>query len=258
LYISDNQLSKHYLKLDMPTVNPVVDDQGNYLGSTISHHPAEATTDNSGRVKGFSNDYYEDNQGQTHHRFQDVELESDSPSAFNFLDYTDALIASTPDLKPAIEWAGNSNAFTPQEIEEYNIAVENEDLDAVNAFFDRLIPLYHEHGEALLNQEDTKSQEELEEEYEDSLDEWYVNLDSEGVIDQTLKELQNTTFTNDDISTMNAAMSQVDGIQAEVLAMGIAVGNGEISMEEAILELSQEYGDSAVTAAYFNVLNLIN
>jgi hypothetical protein len=57
---------------------------------------------------------------------------------------------------------------------------------------------------------------------------------------------------------MNAAMSQVDGIQAEVLAMGIAVGNGEISMQDAILELSQEYGDSAVTAAYFNVLNLIN
>lgn len=240
----------------MPTVSPVVDSEGNYVGSSISHHAAEATTDNSGRVKGWQNDYYEDNQGDTHHRFQETQLEGESES-FDFISYSDSLIEATPNLKSAITWASNNPVFSDAELADYNQAIQNEDLGAINAFIERLLPLYEEANLSSSTEEDN---EEETEEFDET--DYYLQLEENGVIDSTLDELTSEEFVIDSQGEeqLSAVMDSFEEGTAEhtIAEMGLMVASGEIDMIEAIELVTEQFGDAAAATAYYRLQNILN
>jgi uncharacterized LabA/DUF88 family protein len=239
----------------MPTVNPVVDEQGNYLGSTISHHGADAATDNSGRVKGWQNDYYEDNQGETHHRFSEAELR-DEGGDFNFESYTDALMEATPNLRNAISWASNNPVFSEAELADYNQAIQNEDLGAINAFIERLLPLYEEASET----SDVEDSSEEPEEFDET--DYYLQLEESGVIDETLDELiaEDYVIDSEGEQQLSAVLESFPEGSAEhaIAEMGLRIADGSIDMTEAIELVTQQFGDAAAATAYFRLQSIMN
>lgn len=243
------------------TVEPAYDADGNYVDSVVRGHANDAATDHTGQSKGWQNDYYEDAQGNTHHVFENVSLEDEtSPQGFDFDDYQSSLLQSIPNLYDAIDWAVESPSISQEERDAYNQAVDNEDLSGIHAFIERLMPLYEQ---ALAEEGYQETDEEPSEEETDLTDEeFYEQLDAEGLIDQNLDYLMDEDFslTEEEADRLDSIRYAFDEGTPEhsIAVCGAQVLNGEITMEEAIDLVTQEFGDVAATKAYFNLQQLLN
>ena len=244
-------------------VDPAYDNEGNYAGSVIVGNPRDNAVDNSGRVKGWEQDYFQDYYDQVHHHFENVELQDESsPQHFEMSDYEQALVESIPNLVDAINWAESAANFTDEELEAYNQALDNQDLGAINAFYERLMPLYYQ----ALEEAGETPEESVEDDSEvdlDSLsdDEFYQAIEAEGIVDETLDELIDPDYSLDEdaVDQLETVTSVFDEGTCEhhIAAAGIAVANGKITMEEAITLVTEQFGDAQAAKAYFELQSIL-
>ena len=240
------------------TVSPEYDADGNYAGSSISHHPNDAVTDQSGRVKNWEQDYYQDSRGETHHHFSETELMDERKSAtdFDIDSYQQALTEAYPGLEAAIRWVETAPEFTDEDLQAYNKAFDNQDLSAMHEFYERLLPAFYA---SQVEQQEQVEQEDFDEDQADpELEEWFDALEEDGVINEHIEKLAYHEFSEDEIFQMEQAISSASGPEQEVLQMGIAVGNGQLTIDEAIAHITDQYGDQVAAAAYFNVIHTLS
>ena len=240
------------------TVNPEFNSDGDYVGSSIFTHPNDAATDTSGRVKDWEQDYYQDSKGELHHHFSETELMDERNGAsFDIDAYQQALTEAIPNLEAAIRWVENAPEFTDEDLQAYNQAFDNHDLDAMNAFYERLMPAFYASQQA---QEEPQNPE--EESYEDMSDEEvYDTLEEEGVIDDTLDYLMDEEFTlsQDEVSQLETVSSVFEegSCEHEIANVGLAVAAGEIDMDDAIELVTDKFGDVAAAKAYFKLQSIL-
>ena len=247
------------------TVEPAYDSEGNYVDSVIKAHPNDAATDHNGMSRGWENDYYQDEFGQTHHLFEDTQLADPSePQSFDFDDYQTNLEQTIPHLYEAIQWVADTEAIPIEELEAYNQAIDNEDLATMHMFYERLLPLYEQAmAEQGIDLEETEDIEQFfdDEEVSDD-DEFYQNLEEEGVIDQTLDYLMDEDFelSQSQIYALDSVTyAYEEGTPEHAIAtVAMDVATGYTSMEDAIAQVCETYGDVAAAKAYFSLQQLLN
>ena len=232
---------------------PIYNDEGDVVDfQVISHRQGNAHLN--------TQDYIEQPDGSFKHVFQDVSLESDkqdvSPMNFQMSSYQQALVEAMPDLPAAIQWVENSPDFTVEELEEYNQALDNNDLDAINRFYERLLPLYRQ---AVAEQ----SQQSESYEYDDTdaddseLTEWYEDL-SDDLIADTVDEIMETTeFSDEQIHMMGTLSDDFEEGTPEnqILLAGQLIAQGELSPSDAMEQIIEMYGEAEAARAYFYLQN---
>lgn len=239
-------------------IDPVFNDDGDYVGSQVHQHSSSSHVDHNGMVKNWESDYYEDSKGQIHHHFEDTVLEDErsSPTDFQMDSYQQALVESIPNLESAIRWVEQSPSFTEEELVAYNQALDNQDLDALHAFYERLMPLYYE---AL--QESQEAPEEVSEDVEMSDEEVYETLEQEGVIDETIDYL-----IADDFELSEQQVDQLDTVaevfsentaEHQIANVGMSVARGDLTMDEAITIVTEQFGDVEAARAYFKLQSIL-
>lgn len=219
----------------MVTINPVVSDSGEYLGSEIAESRSGWSSSD--------NDIVERSDGSRAHIFGDVEL-SDEVDGFDFDAYAADLRSAYPALDNAVEWASRTGA-AGFDVDGYNNAIDVEDLEAINAYAEKLIALYEEAA----TQEEVDTNEEPTE-----LEEWYNEIDSE-VIDATVDEIADADYTYEQVSQMEELAEQYapGSTESTILSLGVAIGNGEMSGEEALQWALENFNEAELTRAYFHL-----
>jgi hypothetical protein len=219
----------------MVTINPITSETGEYLGSEI--------VDNRQGWQSSDADIIERADGSRAHIFGDVELDSDN-EGFSFDSYAADLRVAFPQLDSAIAWAAQSGA-PGFDIQGYNNAVDVEDLEAINAYSERLIGLYEE---ALQSQE----VEESEDEESTDLDVWFEENITDEYIDETIDEISDVSYTYEQGEQMQDLQENYapDTPEHFLLELGQAITNGEISGEEAIQYALQSFSEAEVARAY--------
>ena len=146
------------------TVSPVYseDESGNQQLADFTidgGHVSDVGRD--GQVRDWEFDYQEDSEGRIHHLFSDVELESDKADQgvhFDEEEYFGALIESTPQLRPAQDWA--SENLSDELLGWYNSQIDSQDISDVNNAITWLLDQYNQRSET----EDYESESEPVEE----------------------------------------------------------------------------------------------
>lgn len=67
-------------------------------------------------------------------------------------------------------------------------------------------------------------------------------------------------FSDDMVSEMAAAIdtNQLNHVEENILRIGLAVYQGDISMEDAIEAITEDYGDVKAATNFYSVLNKIS
>ena len=116
---------------------------------------------NDGQVRGWQNDYYEDGEGELHHRFEDVELNDESdPMSFDEDEYVELLLESNPKFYHAQQWAIDN--MSEEELEEYNRLIDTSDLDDLHMAMDWLVEQYEKFADFTEDSEPEQVEEEEE------------------------------------------------------------------------------------------------
>ena len=144
--------------------------------------------------------------------------------------------------------------FNAEEKAEFNNAVNTQDLDAINAFIERLMPAYEQ---AVAESEVEQTTEETD--TVTQIEEWYEGLSDE-FIDEQVDQLYDQEFSSQDVELMSTLQTQYepDSPHHKILYAGQQIANGVISIDEAIDLVTQEYGEAAAVAAYVELQHLIN
>ena len=236
---------------------PVFNDQGEVVDFEVINH-------RQGSARMQTQDYLEQSDGSYRHVYQDVQLESDQQdvSSMNFqMDaYQQALVDSIPNLQDAIQWVEHSPDFTAEELQEYNTALDNQDLDAINRFYERLMPLYHK---AMAESQESQQQPEPtdEEDLENingNIEEWFDNL-SDDFIDGVVDDLYEQNFTSEQVQIMDSLSAQYDDDSAhhDILEFGQQIAQGVMTLDDAIETLIASYGEAVTAAAYIELQHMI-
>jgi hypothetical protein len=231
----------------MTTINPVVDSQGNYLGSEIV-----------GERQGWQSsdsDIIERNDGSRAHIFGDVEL-SDEVEGFNFDSYAETLRSAYPTLDSAIAWAAQGGAVG-LDVDAFNRAIDTENLEALNENIERLTQLYQEALVTQQQQEETTEETDTE---PTELDEWFAENMTEEVITQTVNEISSAEYSEEQVDQMAELRESyaADSPQALILNLGTAMGLGEASGQDAIEYALSQFSEAELAAAYFELTNILN
>ena len=233
----------------MATVSPVMDDRGNVLDFQVDtgNRPTGNVTPD--------HDFIQDSQGNYKHIFQDVTIESDlddTGNRFHDGEYLQALTQINPDLKAATEWAKTSELVDDDFVRQWDVALNCEDLDVLNQMTEKLLELYRSNQDApqVIDEDDHRQA---------SIDEWYEELPDD-FIEGTIEHLQDTEFSAQQAGEMDALAHTYDegSVHRAILEVGQDVYNGSISMSEAIIEISDAYGEPAAIAAYLELHSLLN
>ena len=227
----------------MPTISPVYDDKGNVRDFSVDsgHRPTDS-----------GNDFFENEHGELKHRFQETTLASDE--GFQQADYESLLYQEYPDLASAQQWA--SNAMSHEDLSEYNNAINSGDLDKVHNQIQWLLDRYQTEVEAdeAIRPNDSEDTDPYE-----AIEDWYDELTDE-LVDATVGELLETSFSEDEATEMEHMMSTYDEgtAQSAVLEMGVAIARGEISQADAIRQVTDSFGEARAFAAYLELQQLFN
>lgn len=226
-------------------VTPAVNSDGQFIG-------ADVTPRSEGLWKGSENDYVVDQQGQTHHVMENVTIEEDQPGGWNYDEYISDIVSITPGLNAALAWAG-SGGVDREWAQEFNASVEAQDLQGLNEKLDTLMNLYQ--AAATQPDKDDVPQEDNSE----NLSEWYDQID-----DSTLDGLTDQLFEMELGESEAAAMEQAaenfapDSAEAAILQAGIDISNGLSSVEEALQDICDQYGEPAALSAYLRLVQVLN
>jgi hypothetical protein len=227
------------------TVSPSVDAEGNYTGSSIEQHSEGLWKGDQGYIQLDNGDYT--------NAFADVEIEEDDSSAFQEDSYVDALVESVggrAQYNAMTEWAYQTQS--PDVIEWFNSCIDSDDLNQLNQAIEWLANQYAEaNAEALAEASVTSEEESLEDTDPTDVDEWFETISDE-VIDAELDTLLTYEFGEQEAEQLESAAQYFDAntTEASVIMYGIAVANGQVSIEDAIQQVTDSYGESEAYRAY--------
>lgn len=222
-------------------VNPVVSEDGSYLGSEIETHSEGLYKQDQG--------YVQTSDGRVQHAFQDVELEDEYAlqGGFDFESYAESLAEVTPELGQMIRWAASGEAYG-FDARSFNDAVDSQDLNEINKGLEQLALLYRDaHPDQPLPTSRNEASEELTD--EDESDEPQVD---ESYVQQELETLRNTTYTEEQVEYMADVQAEYDEGSTEsfLLELGQVIGRGEMTFDEALNYAMQHVPTEQLITAY--------
>ena len=106
---------------------------------------------------------------------------------------------------------------------------------------------------------EVETNEDSDESEFDEVDEWYDSLSDE-VLDETVEAILDMDITADEVQRMGEMATQYDEDSAQnaILMAGQLVGLGRMTIEDAIDEITETFGESRAAAAYFELSNRFN
>ena len=130
-----------------------------------------------------------------------------------------------------------------------------DDLDLLNRMTEQLLELYRSSS----SQPESIQSEDQEYDEESAVNEWYDEL-PEDYIDETVEYLQDLDIDPEQAQAMDALSYtyDADSVQRAILAAGQGVYEGNMSMADAIIEITDTYGEPAAFAAYVELHSLLN
>ena len=212
------------------TVNPVYSDDASEQSIVdLEVIGSRNAVGNDGLVKNWQNDYYEDSQGQLHHRFEEVELNDESDlTSFDEDEYIELLIDSNPVFPHALQWA--SENMSESELEEYNRLIDTSDLDDLHMAMDWLVEQYQMFGDASEADEPEQVEEDLVEEELTESDKMAINA----AVHQLNQSEALDYMVDDWMEQGEIAEQSGDETYAAVAAATAAFHAGEVTAQEAI------------------------
>lgn len=215
------------------TISPVIseDQYGREVVTDFSVDSGrESAVGRDGQVRGWENDYYEDDQGVMHHRFSETELQEDD-NTFDEDEYIGALLESNPVISDAIAW-GTDNL--PQEwLDQYNQQIDSGSLDDLHEALEWLLQQYAEHGN-VAEVKDESEEEESEDLTFDDLSEEEKEAVELVVSDLYVQEPQGTETADKWQYAAQEAEESGDTPYALVAAVTAAFHQGKMTSEEAV------------------------
>ena len=211
----------------------------------------QGVLDNKGQVVGMDGDYYEDEYGQTHHHFEDVEITDDyDADEYNDSEYIAALHESVPGLAEAVEWC--AEGFTADEAEWYNEMIDSDDPDDLHEAIDYLLTKWME---AALDEEMEADANEEGEDIDES--EWSTEQSEQLVaVSESLMATEPGGYEQAEYwqEFCDSAAAAGDEVLAGVAAATACFHDGEITAEEAIEYVIQNFPPNEVERAW-NYIN---
>jgi hypothetical protein len=225
-------------------VNPEVDVEGNYLGSSIE-------TKGEGYWKGDQSElFHQDVYGNTTHVFDGVEIEDPEGTPYQDSDYLEALVqlhGGDAQFQTKLAWAADN--VDPSRVAWFNEALDKGDTNSLNEAFDWLSGEY----EAALDAPEEETEEVTE------IDDWFETVSDE-VLDAEIDNLLSAEFGESEVEQLESAAQYFDAGTAEsaIIMYGLSVAAGQISMEDAIEQVTSSYGEAATYHAYTQLQQLLN
>ena len=234
--------------------------QVNYDSETGETYVVQQRSGFDGSKPHNQQDYYQDNYGNTRHRFEDVTY-NEELAADPIRDDYESWRTET-----YMELYGGQERY--QEMVSYAEANwDQTDIDAFNAVMDSDDPARIEEALAHLNDMfsehlDGGSERPLEDSKTDEPDddiEWFMSLDDE-VLETTVDDLMDSTITPEQDSQMASLQTQYEPESAhyEILAVGQQVAAGHLEMSDAIEMVIDSFGEASAARAYFELQNILS
>ena len=221
----------------MPTVTPVADSNGNIVDFSV-------LDGNEGAWKQANDNFVEFQDGSIHHQFENVELNEDLSEQYSVDDYWSDIISLDPDIPDAIQWA--STNLAEEFITDFNAALDADNRHDVNQYLEMILSDYREASESGYEKSD-------EYESEDSDDEpvEYTEDDIQDAVDSlSQQEPLGEEYADDWQQAVHAYQDAGDEVAAAIAASVSAFHAGEVTAEDAINYVLQNYDMDAVARAY--------
>jgi hypothetical protein len=186
-------------------------------------------------------EYIQLNDGTTHHQFENVSIKEDGE--FDSDDYYETLANSDPRIPGALEWSATN--LPPELIEQYNDAIDNDDTDTINQILEYILEQYP--GDYTPEEEYTEEDVELTEE-------------DQAVIDTIVEDLSQQPAMGEEVANswqeaVYAAEAAGDNTYAGVAAATAAYHNGDVTAEEAIQFVFDNYDIKDIARVYQHLSN---
>ena len=204
-------------------------------------------------------DYYLDNYGNQHHRYENVVHDEESLADPIRDDYETWRTETYMELYGGQERYSQMIAYAEQnwdelDIEAFNNIMDSDDPSKIEEALAHLNQMYEEFTQP--------GQRRPEPEEEDSTskgdDEWFESLDDE-ILDTTVDELMENDITMEQSEQMSSLQTQygADSPEYQILDVGQQVFNGDLEMSDAIELIIDQYGEATAARAYFELQNIL-
>ena len=230
------------------TVNPVVDAEGNYQGSTIEGHQEGAWRQ--------ANDYVEFQNGEIHHRFENVEVNEDlQESEYSDESYFETLSTLYPNIAQAVTWAADGG-MSQEWATDFNASIDAGDFQAVNVGLEQLLGMYDtNHGDRPSATEEFQNRNNQESEDEEPLTVDDLSEDDQQVVAEAVEALQWNEPGGEEqaeywASVVAQAQAGGDETYAAIAAATQAFHEGAVSSAEAIDFVLSNYDIRDVARVY--------
>lgn len=212
-------------------VNPVYSDDASeqqVVGFEVTTGPQGGNRD--GTYRGWENDYFEDSEGNSHHRYENSYLKSEQDEGihFNNADYAQALLQSTPGLSQALKWA--DGGLDAEFVQYLNQEFNSGDPDKMNPAIELLMEQFNEFG----NRPVEEVREESEDPEVDELSEEEAQILTEAVEMLEGQEPEGEYMADQWQEAVQQAEASGDETYAMVAAATAAFHAGDVTAEEAI------------------------
>jgi hypothetical protein len=187
------------------------------------------------------NDYIETNDGQTHHVFENVQLDE---GEFSAEDYYSTLIESDSRIPAAIQWSATN--LPPELIAEFNQSIDDEDIDTTQRILEYILENFPD---------DYIPEDEYTEE-----DDYEITEEDRQVVDAITEQLVEQPALGEEVAeTWQEIVYQAeqagDDCLAGVSAATAAYHNGDVTAEEAIQFVFANYDIQDIARVYRQITN---
>ena len=223
------------------TVSPIYSDDGSEqqvvdLEISTGHN----AVGRDGQYRGWQDDYTPDSHGRYVFEPKGIDELAESPVVgFDEESYTEALLASNPDIPKALEYAVDN---APQDfVDQYNAAVDAGDLDLMHKMLDEMLREYNE------------SKPVPDEELEETVDEEILSDEEATEFAQVLDDLteQQPGGTESAYVWLEASQDwKSDPVMSAVCRATAAFHDGSSSAEDLIDSLTAKFTPRELARAY--------
>lgn len=235
--------------------------QVNYDSETGETYIVQQRSGYDGSKPHNQQDYYEDNYGNTRHRFENVVLNEeleDDPVRSDYESWrTETYIELYGGPERYNQMVSYAEANWDQtDIDAFNSVMDSDDPQKIEEALAHLNEMFTEHSLEGSVPNETKD-DDVDEPTDDV--EWFMSLDDE-VLESTVDDLLDTSLTPEQDSQMASLQTQYEpeSAQYEILAVGQQVAAGHLEMSDAIEMVIDSFGEATAARAYFELQNILS
>lgn len=211
----------------MPTITPNIDNEGNFLGASITERPQ---FHHGLAPEGFAIDEATGNS-----YYLEDPYEAERESIFDDNEYIDLILEANPELPNALRHA--VDFWTEEELDAYNEAIESDDLDVLNDAIQGILAAYEQ--SKLVDSKPAPAQ---------------VQEEPEGEAD--LSPLYQAEANEDLVQQFQEFADASEGAQSYIAELSARFHAGEATAEQLITEaMGSELSTQDLVSAYKQMLN---